>query len=287
MPAALGEQTMRVINTFDRIPDCFINGRFDLEAWRAYTRMVSDELSQKCEQDAKGYDFDKQVLPVVARVQADKEAALLANASFTSVAKRLESRLCPLFQREPELDLILYLGLCNGAGWATTLEGREAVLVGIEKVLELGWQTEAKMQALIFHEIGHIWHKTYGTFELHPRTKGEASLVQLYKEGVAMVCEQILCQNENAYHQDEDGWLAWCVAHQAEIKREYQKRVDNHTSTQDFFGDWCRYKSHSDVGYYLGCEFVKYLRRRRSLAEIANLELHELFRQFKAFSSSA
>ena len=168
MPAALGEQTMRVINTFDRIPDCFINGRFDLEAWRAYTRMVSDELSQKCERDAKGYDFDKQVLPVVARVQADKEAALLANASFTSVAKRLESRLCPLFQREPELDLILCLGLCNGAGWATTLEGREAVLVGIEKVLELGWQTEDKMQALIFHEIGHIWHKTYGTFELHP-----------------------------------------------------------------------------------------------------------------------
>ena len=47
------------------------------------------------------------------------------------------------------------------------------------------------MQALIFHEIGHIWHKTYGNLYPEARSEGEKSLAQLYQEGLAMVCEHI------------------------------------------------------------------------------------------------
>ena len=38
------------------------------------------------------------------------------------------------------------------------------------------------MQALIFHEIGHIWHKTYGNLYPEARSEGENSLAQLYQE---------------------------------------------------------------------------------------------------------
>ena len=65
-------------------------------------------------------------------------------------------------------------------------------------------------------------------------------------------------------------------AKRAEIKREYLRRVDKNISTQDFFGDWCSYKNHSDVGYYLGCEFVKYLQRQYSLVDIASLNVNQL-----------
>ena len=81
----------------------------------------------------------------------------------TTLCRRDQGQACgkyrTAFENGVETDIILYLGLCNGAGWATSLDGRDAVLLGIEKIIELNWQDESAMQALIFHEIGHIWHK--------------------------------------------------------------------------------------------------------------------------------
>ena len=68
---------------------------------------------------------------------------------------------------------------------------------------------------------------------------------------------------------------------EAEIKREYLRRVDKNISTQDF-GDWCSYKNHSDVGYYLGCEFVKYLQRQYRLVDIASLNVNQLYNHFRS-----
>ncbi len=278
---------MRLINTFHKIEDCFPNNIFDIEAWRKYTKEFSFELSKKCEQDSKDYDFDKEITPVVSNVILNKEAAALTNASFVTVTKQLKRNISQLFESDIELDIILYLGLCNGAGWATTLDGRDAILLGIEKIIELNWQNKDDMQSLIFHEIGHIWHKTYGNLHPHTHSNGEKSLVQLYQEGIAMVCEQILCQDDNHYHQDRNGWLAWCVTNKSEIKYEFLKRIKANKSTQDFFGDWCNYNNHSDVGYYLGCEFIKYLKQQYSLVEIANLNINEIYKQFEIFTLRA
>lgn len=275
---------MRIINTFDKIPTCFVNNVFDFDSWRKYTKGFSYELCEKCEKDAKEYDFDKDVLPAITNVLLNKEAALLTNASFIAVTNKLKTSIDRLFKDEIETDIILYLGLCNGAGWATTLDGKNTVLLGIEKIIELNWQNEADMQALIFHEMGHIWHKTYGNLYPKTQSKGEDSLVQLYQEGIAMVCEQILCQDNNFYHQNQNGWLDWCTSNKAEIKREYLNRIDNNISTQDFFGDWCNYKGYSDVGYYLGREFIKYLQQQYSLIDIANLNINQLYQHFKAFA---
>lgn len=275
---------MRIINTFDKIPTCFTNNIFDLDSWRKYTKEISCELSGKCEQDSKEYDFYKDVFPVINNVLLNKEAALLTNASFVNVTNQLNSNIEKLFKNDIEVDIILYLGLCNGAGWATTLDGRNAILLGIEKIIELNWQDETDMQALIFHEVGHIWHKTYGNLYPKTQSKGENSLVQLYQEGIAMMCEQILCQDDNYYHQNQNGWLAWCISNKAEIKQEYLKRIDKNINTQDFFGDWCNYKKHSDVGYYLGCEFIKYLQQQYSLVDIANLDISKLYNHFKTFA---
>lgn len=278
---------MRVINTFDKIKDCFPNNIFDIVAWRKYTKEFSFELSNKCEQDSKDYDFDKDITPVISKVILNKEAAALTNTSFVTVTEQLNRNISQLFKSDIELDIILYLGLCNGAGWSTTLDGRDAILLGIEKIIELNWQNEDNMQGLIFHEIGHIWHKTHGNLYPLTHSNGEKSLVQLYQEGIAMVCEQILCRDDNHYHQDKNGWLDWCVTNKSEIKYEYLKRIKDNKSTQDFFGDWCNYKNHSDVGYYLGCEFVKYLKQQYSLVEIANLNIDEIYKQFEIFTLRA
>ncbi len=274
---------MRIINTYDKIKNCFPDNIFDIAAWRKYTKSFSCELSKKCEEDSKKYDFNKDVTPVVSEVILNTEAAELADISFTNVTKRLKLSISRLFESDIDVDIILYLGLCNGAGWATTLDGRDVILLGIEKIVELNWQNEDDMQALIYHEIGHIWHKTHGTLHTHANSTGEKSLVQLYQEGVAMVCEQILCQNDHYYHQDKNGWLDWCVRNNSEIKLEFLERIKNNQSTQVFFGDWCDYKGYGDVGYYLGCEFVKHLKHQYSLVEIANLGIDEISEQFEDF----
>lgn len=80
----------------------------------------------------------------------NRDAALAANDSFVAVTDKLAENIGRLFENGVETDIILYLGLCNGAGWATSLDGRDAVLLGIEKIIELNWQDESAMQALIF-----------------------------------------------------------------------------------------------------------------------------------------
>lgn len=274
---------MRIINTFDNIAGCFLNGNFSINAWRKYTKSISLELSNKCENDSKDYDFNTDIVPVLNNVIQNKEKSILANDSFIAVSKELENNISKLFEDNIELDIILYLGLCNGAGWATSLNNRNVILLGIEKIIELNWQDKESMRALIFHEIGHFWHKLYGNPYQSTSSQADISLLQLYQEGIAMTCENILCQKENFYHQDTNGWLDWCMKNQSDIKLEYLRRIKSNESTQDFFGDWCSYKGHSDVGYFLGYEFIKYLQNQYTLIEIANLNINELNKYYEMF----
>lgn len=275
---------MKIINTCDKIKLLFQNG-FDISVWRKYAGEISKELSSKCENDAKSYDFNKAVLPVLeAALNADKIDFVSKN--FQIVVDTLNANLTKLFDTEPDINIILYLGLCNGAGWATTLDGKNAVLLGIEKIIELNWGDETNMRALLLHEIGHLWHKLNGKLYIPDFTKRRKAIQQLYQEGVAMVCEHILCGDNDFWHQDKNGWLDWCSKNETEIKKEYLRRLDSNESVQDFFGDWCSYNGYSDVGYYLGCRFVEYLMKSHSLKEIANMSYNKLNKSFAEYATT-
>lgn len=272
---------MKIINTCEKIKTLFPNG-FDIAVWKRYASEISEELPSKCENDAKEYDFEKQVLPVLEQA-LNAEKIDFVSKNFLAVIKTLNENLTKLFDGEPDINIVLYLGLCNGAGWATTLDGKSTVLLGVEKIIELNWSDEANMRALILHEIGHLWHKLNGKLYLPDFTKRRKGIQQLYQEGVAMVCEHILCGDDDFYHQNKDGWLDWCRENEDDIKKEYLRRIDSKESIQDFFGDWCSYNGHSDVGYYLGCKFVEHLMKTHSLKEIANLPYRKLNKAFIGF----
>ena len=89
---------MRIINTFDKIPGCFKNSAFELDAWRAYARAISPELGEKCERDSREYDFNNDVLPVVNNVLLNRDAAITANDSFVAVTDKLASNIERLFE---------------------------------------------------------------------------------------------------------------------------------------------------------------------------------------------
>lgn len=209
---------MKIVNTYNDIISFFSGETFSLDLWKIYASLISSELVTKCTDDAKEYDFQKSVYPVITDALGNREKLVTIDRSFKAVTDNLCKSVSALFNGDPNVDIVLYLGLCNGAGWATTLDGRDAVLLGIEKIAELNWCDIPSMQTLIYHEMGHIWHKTYGNLYFPVDSNGEKSLLQLYQEGVAMVCEQTLCGDENFYHQNINGWLDWCCENENSLK---------------------------------------------------------------------
>ncbi len=276
-------QKMKIINTCEKIKSVFADG-YDIKLWREYAGEISKNLTSKCENDAKNYDFEKEVLPVLENA-LNEEKIDFVSRNFQIVIDTLNENLSKLFESEPDINIILYLGLCNGAGWATTLDGKNTVLLGVEKIIELNWGDETNMRALILHEIGHLWHKMNGNLYIPDFTKRRKAIQQLYQEGVAMVCEQILCDDE-FYHQNKDGWLDWCYDNENDIKKEYLRCLDEKESVQDFFGDWQSYNGHSDVGYFLGCRFVRHLMKKQTIKEVANMKYKVINKAFTEFANT-
>ena len=54
---------MRIINTFDKIPGCFKNSAFDLDAWRVYAQADFAGAWRKMRTEFEEYDFNNDVLP--------------------------------------------------------------------------------------------------------------------------------------------------------------------------------------------------------------------------------
>ena len=274
---------MHFTDTYEAVQRVFPEGSFTLTAWKKYAAAISPELAEKCEKDAADYDFEKQVLPVLQDALKNSEGLREIHLSFQRVSKKIASGFQQAFGQEPEAEVLLYLGLCNGAGWADKLNGKPAVLLGMEKIWELRWGEEEKLFALAAHELGHLYHEQKGGCFGEAATLEEEGLFQLYSEGVAMFCEQELLGQPDYYHQDQNGWLTWCIEQEETLKAEYRRRLAAEESVQDFFGDWCSYRGKSDTGYFLGCRFVRFLLERYPLEEMLKLKLPALRQALEEF----
>lgn len=277
---------MRMIDSYHDIISMFAHKKFSFSVWREYANTISLSLASKAESDADSYDMDTQVIPVIEYAMNNIEKLEQTHESFLSATLQLEENFVRVFGTDVDVDIVLYLGLCNGAGWATSLDEKKTILLGIEKIIELNWCDKETMVSLIYHELGHMWHDMVGNLHLSTENGSEKSVWHLYQEGVAMYCEQLLCGNTAKYHSHDDIWVSWCDNHKEALFTEYIRRVAHNESTQDFFGDWCSYQEHSDVGYYIGCEFVKNLLQKYTLIEVANLRVETLIQELRhsAFS---
>ena len=276
---------MRIIHTLPEPVFVFPDGQFRLDRWSDYAAAIAPELPVMCAEDAASYDFMNDVLPVIEHALESRDAWQELNASFAKAAGMLEKSAPVLYGCEPDVTVVLYLGLCNAAGWAAELDGRPAILLGIEKIIELGWQGEQDMKGLVCHELGHLWHRFAGRQELPESTPEEAAVTQLYDEGIAMRCEQRLCGDDAFFHQDKRGWASFCASHLPEMRADYLARLQHGDSVQDFFGDWVRWQDQPDVGYYLGCDFIRRLEERFAFEEIARMDFDVIRAELTAYLS--
>lgn len=281
---------LNIIDTYADIPLMFENGKFCIEKWRSYAEKIYPGLAEIFESEINEYEktgdyaFEKDFLPIINAVCGSFELEKLHEV-FVEAMENLNSRIKDNFGRELDADVVFWLGLGTSAGCAGEINGRNAVLLGAEKIIELDWCSKERMCALIYHELGHIFHGQYGKIE---QTEGEdekAFAYQLFTEGTAMYFEQELFGDAEFYHQDKNGWKAWCDGHFTEILSDFDGELESMTRfSQRYFGDFCDYKGRGDVGYYLGARFIRELLGEYCFDEIINFNIEEVFAEYKNFA---
>lgn len=281
---------MKIINTYPAMMQVYEGSVFSFKKWKAYIDSVFSGISSLLISDAKkclesgDFSWEKDYLPILNAVAQNAELRKKAQDSFSYVIKNLGQTIYDKFGRELDVDIVFYLGLCNGAGWVTEYQGRKVVLLGVEKIMELNWCGIDDMRGLIYHELGHVYQEQYGILKRTFDNKRDHFLWQLFTEGVAMYFEQTLVGDPNYFHQDADGWKKWCDDHLEEIKSDFNRDLETMTlADQRYFGDWVKYNGYGDVGYYLGCRFIWYILSEYEFDEIICFDIDMVTKLFNRF----
>ena len=245
---------IKIIDTYPQIGTLFDDGTFNIEKWELYINFNYDKSANIFKDDLRkyldsgNYVYEKDILPILNAVYENSNLETLYS-SFCKITDGLNEKIIDHFGCELDIDIVLYIGLCNAAGWVTNINGRDVILLGIEKILELNWCDEDSMYGLIYHELGHVYHKQYGMFHQQSDNNSQNYVWQLFTEGIAMCFEQTLVDNSNYYHQNKNGWLEWCDNHYQQILADFYHDLPTMTkSNQKYFGDWVSYRGKGDVG---------------------------------------
>lgn len=281
---------IKIIDTYLQINSLYENRMFRREKWERYINSIYDNVAPIFIDDLNdyldigNYVYEKDILPIMNAV-CENPALEILHASFEKVTNCLNERVVACFGHELDVDIVLYVGLCNGAGWVTNINGRDVVFLGVEKILELNWQDEDSMYGLVYHELGHIYHKQYGVFYQHGDNDSLIFVWQLFTEGIAMYFEQVLVNDLNYFHQDKNGWRNWCDKHFQQIVADFHADLPTMTrGNQRYFGDWVCYHGKGDVGYYLGAKFVQHLCGKYDLKQLIKWKKDDIYQAYLVFA---
>ena len=285
--------SLRIINTSAELISAFDNGVFDLTKWKVYIDTYVPGAKEMCIADMNDcinadFSWKNDFLPVLNAVLRDTDRREKTVKSFISITEHLEQKISDRFVNSLDVDIILYLGLCNGAGWVTTINGKIVVLLGIEKIMELNWCDTDAMTGLIVHEMGHVYQSQYGVLYRKTDSMPDQFLWQLFTEGVAMVFEQEIVGDPDYYHQDTNGWKKWCDGNAELIRQSFSDDMKHMTQeNQRYFGDWVSFEGRGDTGYYLGTRFVRFLLEKDDFDHIINYDFEEVNSGFGRFLHSS
>ena len=280
---------IKIIDTFPQLGGLFEDNTFQLERWEQYINSIYEGCAEIFKDDMNEYleggeyTYEKDFLPIINDVWKNPKLDILHD-SFLAVTDQLDRKIRECFGVELDVEIVLYLGLCNAAGWVTTMNGKDVVMLGVEKILELNWHELDAMYGLVYHELGHIYHKQFGVLERHSDDPRRDFVWQLFTEGIAMYYEQALVGNFDFYHQDVNGWKNWCDENFWQIASDFCADLPTMTRlNQRYFGDWVNYHGYGDVGYYLGTRFVHYLLESHELSRLIHMEITEVYETFVKF----
>lgn len=278
---------IKIIETFKYFVECFekkldssIEVKIDL--WEKSYINKYPELEKKCKEDYEfsGYKWrDIAKSMVFNRTKDDFFKMKQANNNILLMMPSINENVQKIFGISLDINIVLYAGLCNSAGWVDYYEGKRAILFGLDKIAELNWHTVQKLAPLVSHELCHVIH-----FEL----RGEDNLPdlveknnynigvwRLYEEGFAQFYQNKFLLSENDCRGTE--WAKKCIINKHELKKLYLSAMqEKGKGVQHFFGDWFEVLGISDTGYFLGAELIKELNKKYSAKFIAQLPFNRI-----------
>ena len=263
----------------------FINGVFSIDKWKVYIENILPGLGQLVLSDSSGYDFEKDILPIINNVYQNQERIIELNNLLYELLKDTDERIKLKTGRNLQCKIILYLGLGNGAGWVTEHNGKTLVLLGVEKILELNLDNPAQLRELIYHELGHVYQNQYGVLNKEFDNNADKLLWQLYTEGIARYFEKNIIGNVITDYQNTYSWEVGLGKLFPQLKEDFKKDMSilNDRFTQRYFGDWVSYNGYSDAGYFLGEKFINYLCQKRLFNDILDLSIEEIKTEYDNF----
>lgn len=95
---------------------------------------------------------------VFNRTKTDFDKMIEAHVNILNVIDSINIRIDKLLELNLDINIVLYCGLCNSAGWVNTYDNKRAVLFGIDKIAELNWHAMEKIETLVAHELCHVVH---------------------------------------------------------------------------------------------------------------------------------
>ncbi len=242
--------------------------------WKAYYKEL--ELYNKCTEDyiEEGYDI-KEI--VNSKVFVYSEAEIDRMYKTIEIIKRkypsIQKSLCELFEDASlDVEVVIYHGLGNGAGWADSYGEKKAILLGVEKIVELGWDSEEKLTSLMAHEFAHLAHEKMRGHNLMIYEGREGDIFRMYIEGYATYFEDNFFSRTITMPE----WVKSCKELEKELKLAYLEVLKGKRESKHFYGDWFTTFDIPDTGYFLGLQFVKTMLDKYSYIDIGRLTFEEI-----------
>lgn len=285
---------IQIIDTFKDFKLCFenkLNLPIDkkIKLWEEVYISKYPELERKCKEyyESNGYSWRKIAKEkVFNNTKTDFNKMIKAHKNILEIMDVINSKVEKIFNVKLDINIVLYAGLCNSAGWVDTYGNKRAILYGIDKIAELNWYTMNELESLLSHELCHVVHfETRGEDTLPnniSRNKYNEGIWYLYEEGFAQFFQYKLMEKEFDSRGAE--WFKNCKINEKQLKGLYLEALyDDEKGTMDFFGDWFKVLDISDAGYFLGAQLIKGLYSKCGIEHIARLEFPEIENEVMKF----
>ena len=252
---------MKIANYFNPLKDIYLSGNNPkalFELWKQKMDKVP-WLKQLLLNDLinMGVDIDlyssETVFPFTqTHVKEMKNCVQLLDEILNTLIPRINK----ILPSEENIEIIYYHGLLSSAGWAY----HNKILLGIDKIVELGWDTKERLEDLIIHEYTHIIHAQRRKESID---KDNNYIFRLYIEGVATYNESLF--NQAKKHST---WYLIGLENEEELKQEFLKRLESGINLHHFFGDWWSIYNIIEAGYFLGLRWILSIIKNQSIDSI-------------------
>jgi hypothetical protein len=193
----------------------------------------------------------------------------LAHRNLLDIIPSIERRIKDYFEID-DYNIVIYVGLENGAGWVTDFMRKPSILFGLKAIVNLEWID--KLEGLIAHEFGHLVHWSLRRENMEELENDEK--FWLYTERFAQRIEDLIVGRP--WHFEEDEWFDWCEENEALLKQEFLRRIGEKEPLNPFFGSWYELFEKQFLGYYLEYKFIRWLEDELSLERIAKLKREKI-----------